>query len=82
MKSGSSSTTRTLGMTSSTIQAGKTGVRPSQADRVAPSRTRQAPHSGIFPCFLGGLVSRFVASARRAWISLGRVSRGSMISST
>ena len=44
---------------------------------------RYAPnHSGIFPCFLGGMVSRLVSSMRRAAINLGRVSCGSMMAST
>src|ERR1019366_6503383 len=28
-----------------------------------------AGHSGIFPCFLGGFLSRFVCSLSSAWIS-------------
>ena len=39
-------------------------------------------YSGIFPCFLGGFVSRLVSSMRRAVMSLGRVSRGWMTAST
>ena len=39
-------------------------------------------YSGMFPCFLGGLVSRLFSSMRKAVISLGRVSQGWMTSST
>ena len=39
-------------------------------------------HSGMFPCFFGGLVSRLSASSSRALMSRGRVSDGTMTSST
>ncbi len=39
-------------------------------------------YSGMFPCFFDGLRSRFVARVRSASMSRGRVSRGSMTSST
>jgi len=38
-------------------------------------------YNGIFPCFLGGLVSRLLAVISRARMSFGRVSFGSIISS-
>src|SRR4029079_12449253 len=38
-------------------------------------------HRGMFPCFLGGFLSRFVSSVARAVINFARVSRGRMISS-
>ena len=38
--------------------------------------------SGMFPCFFGGFRSRFVRSVSSASIRRGRVSRGSMMSST
>ena len=31
-------------------------------------------HRGMFPCFLGGSVARFVRNARSAWVSCSRVS--------
>src|SRR5271157_928241 len=40
------------------------------------------PYSGIFPCFFGGLLSRFVSSMASAWISFLRVSRGWITAST
>ena len=43
---------------------------------------RPFSHSGMFPCFRGASVSRFVSSISSALISRGRVSRGSMTSST
>ena len=43
---------------------------------------RDGAHSGRFPCFFGGLRSRLDASVSSASISRGRVSRGSMMSST
>src|SRR5438270_114257 len=39
-------------------------------------------HSGMFPCFLGGRVSRFVRSNRRARMSSRRVVAGRMTAST
>src|SRR6185437_7539157 len=39
-------------------------------------RDRPKIHSGIFPCFLGGFLSRLVCSISSAWISFLRVSRG------
>ena len=39
------------------------------------------PHNGMFPCFLGGLVSRLLPIAASARISLARVSRGRITSS-
>lgn len=39
-------------------------------------------HKGMFPCFFRGMVSTLLASIRKARITLGRVSRGSMTSST
>ena len=43
---------------------------------------RTPSHNGILPCFLGGFRSRLPCSASSASIRRGRVSRGSMISST
>lgn len=40
------------------------------------------PHSGMFPCFLGGFVSRLLRSISSALMRRGRVSRGSITSST
>ena len=48
----------------------------------AQRRRRGRRHSGMFPCFFGGLVSRLSASSSRAAISRGRVSDGRMTSST
>jgi len=39
-------------------------------------------YRGIFPCFLGGLISRFVSSIFKAAMSLGRVSWGRITAST
>ena len=39
-------------------------------------------YSGMLPCFLGGLRSRLLRSMAKAVMSLRRVNRGSMISST
>ena len=39
-------------------------------------------HSGMLPCFFGGLRSRLARSVSSAPMSRGRVSRGSMMSST
>ena len=39
-------------------------------------------HSGMFPCFLGGSVSRLVRSRRRARTSSRRVVEGGMTAST
>ena len=38
-------------------------------------------HSGMFPCFLGGFVSRLVDSISRDWMIRGRVSSGWITSS-
>ena len=40
------------------------------------------PHSGMFPCLRAGTASRLVASIRSALINRGRVSAGSITSST
>ena len=40
------------------------------------------PHRGILPCFLRGIVSTLFSSMRRARMTRGRVSWGSMTSST
>lgn len=39
-------------------------------------------YNGIFPCFFGGFSSRLFCSISSAEISRGRVSRGSITSST
>ena len=39
-------------------------------------------YNGIFPCFLGGFLSRLISSIASAWISFFRVSRGWMTAST
>jgi hypothetical protein len=39
-------------------------------------------YSGIFPCFFGGFLSRFVSSISSAWISFLRVSCGRITEST
>jgi hypothetical protein len=39
-------------------------------------------HSGMFPCFLGGRVSRLVRSARKAFATYDRVYDGGMTEST
>jgi hypothetical protein len=36
----------------------------------------------MLPCFFGGLPSRLLRSSSSAWISIGRVRRGSITSST
>jgi len=48
----------------------------------APANNSITGYSGIFPCFLGGFLSRLVPSISSAWISLLRVSRGWMTAST
>ena len=45
------------------------------------ARVRDSDHSGMFPCFFGGFLSRFVSSAESARISLARVWRGRITSS-
>src|SRR2546422_9509150 len=55
--------------------------RFSQRRSSTPGQTATTNQSGIFPCFLGGLVSRLVSSMRRAVMSFGRVSRGWMTAS-
>ena len=42
----------------------------------------RAIYSGIFPCFFGGFLSRFVSSMASAWINFFRVSRGCITAST
>src|SRR5262249_32048645 len=49
--------------------------------RVQPGR-ELVPHSGMFPCLRGGTCSRLVRSIRSDWIRRGRVSAGSITSST
>src|SRR6202035_1875607 len=39
-------------------------------------------YSGMFPCFLGGFLSRLVSSIASAWINFLRVSRGWITAST
>jgi hypothetical protein len=39
-------------------------------------------HSGMFPCFLGGSVSRLLASTRSALVTCTRVCDGGMTAST
>ena len=39
-------------------------------------------HSGMFPCFLGGSVSRLLASTRSALVTCTRVCEGGMTAST
>ena len=46
------------------------------------AKQRRLGQSGMFPCFLGGFLSRLVRSVSSASIRRGRVSRGSMMSST
>jgi hypothetical protein len=60
-----------------------TGADDSQRDLAAVGYQDFLEHySGMFPCFFGGLRSRFVRNVSSASISRGRVSRGSMMSST
>ena len=40
------------------------------------------PHSGMFPCFLGGSVWRLLASTRNALVTCTRVCDGGMTAST
>ena len=61
---------------------------PGDADRdLAAVRDEQSPEhappaqSGMFPCFFGGRVSRFVRSTAKASMTRGLVSMGSMTSS-
>ena len=44
--------------------------------------TDEQPHRGMLPCFLRGMVSTLFSSMRRAPMTRGRVSRGSIQSST
>jgi len=48
----------------------------------ADARLRTLGHNGMFPCLRGASVSRFVSSISSALMSRGRVSRGSITSST
>ena len=43
---------------------------------------RLAAHSGMFPCFFGGSVSRLERRARSALMTYGRVCDGSITEST
>ena len=45
-------------------------------------RTELLTHSGMFPCFLGGSVSRLFARTRRAFVTCTRVCEGGMTAST
>jgi hypothetical protein len=56
--------------------------RPPPSCVFAQRRRGGRGHSGMFPCFFGGLVSRLSARSSRAAISRGRVSDGRMTSST
>ena len=49
--------------------------------RSSAAGSRWCLHSGMFPCFFRGIVSTLVSSMRRARITRGRVSRGSITSS-
>jgi hypothetical protein len=69
-----------------TVSAGKGSKKfPAKAQRRKGSDThiafRLISYSGIFPCFLGGLVSRLFSSSDKARMSFGRVSEGSITSS-
>ncbi len=68
------------------VQAGKGGVNTHDQDddavRVARRRPRTRAHSGMFPCFFGGSVSRFVFSSRSARTISTRVSCGMITAST
>jgi hypothetical protein len=57
--------------------------KSADADHSNPA-ARPAPisYSGMFPCFLGGFLSRLVFSAASARTSRARVSLGRMTSST
>ena len=50
---------------------------PSQSE----AKPRPEPYSGMFPCFLGGFLSRLFRSMANVVMSFRRVKRGSMISS-
>ena len=50
--------------------------------KTQPSSFSLHPYNGMFPCFFGGFLSRLLRSMEKAVISLRRVKRGSMISST
>ena len=54
---------------------------PSVGQENSPYFLNQDSYSGIFPCFLGGLLCRLFWSISRALMSRGRVSWGSMTSS-
>ena len=45
-------------------------------------RTAFLTHSGMFPCFFGGRVSRLFASTRSALVTCTRVCEGGMTAST
>jgi len=56
--------------------------RPYARRRLAVVLSSATTYNGIFPCFFGGFVSRLFLNISSALISRGRVSLGSMMSST
>src|SRR4051812_31140633 len=50
--------------------------------RAGPGTGPEGIHSGMFPCFLGGSVSRLLASTRSALVTCTRVWDGGMTAST
>lgn len=57
-------------------------LAPVRDEHFAERREDVLTHSGMFACFLGGLVSRLFLSSSRPAMIRGRVSRGSITSST
>lgn len=73
---------RAAGWKSGKADAGsKTRTILKVAAPVAARRGANRAQSGMLPCFLRGMVSTLVSSIRRARITRGRVSRGSITSS-
>ena len=58
------------------------GEARAQRRRDAPRGRSLDRHSGMFPCFLGGRLARFVRSARSALITATRVAAGSITPSS
>ena len=67
------------------VRAGRRGLQLPQKPRAVQRGVRagrRGPHSGMFPCFFGGRVSRLPRRARRALTSCTRVADGGITEST
>ena len=63
-------------------QRGQLGIGRPAADHPEHRSARLAlAHSGMFPCFFGGSVSRLVRSIRSAWTTYRRVYDGGITES-